>query len=303
MVGVEALWQLVTKCWWYKRHLDTWANQQYFDRLMSTMPWFDNTAGVCKKQELFQLCLLEMEQQAQKWGLVKMMLYCQVITISKQRKVSADEYEAIHRLSTVIWSEEDYVTICMSLGCTSWLRPQTKNLNTAHVCLQTEATLMKFFAEKLWVFCTRWPTSETAYNACSYLMFCDETLIELGYRISVIHKYAGVHSPPQKPIDKSSSDSSLSELKSKGMGKGIGKKLQGQTKRISWVFWAHQKKYCDLANKLAAERRASGKPIIEYEHVSDENDSQRWGHTRNYIIEIWKRWCQWRHTKGNSTRF
>ena len=54
----------------------------------------------------------------------------------------------------------------------------------------------------------------TAFNACSYLMFCDETLVELGYRISVIHEYAGVHSPPQKPTDKSSSDSSLSELKS-----------------------------------------------------------------------------------------
>ena len=69
----------------------------------------------------------------------------------------------------------------------------------------------------------------TAFNACSYLMFCDETLVELGYRISIIHEYAGVRSPPQKPY-KSSSDSSLSELKSKETGKGIGKKSQDKQK-------------------------------------------------------------------------
>ena len=45
----------------------------------------------------------------------------------KQRKVSADEYEAIHRLSAVIQSEEDYMTICMSLGVPVDLGPKQKS--------------------------------------------------------------------------------------------------------------------------------------------------------------------------------
>ena len=134
--------------------------------------------------------------------------------------------------------------------------------------LQTEATLMKFFAENNG-FLHKMAHIRTAFNACSYLMFCDETLVELDYRISVIHEYAGVHSPPQKPPYKSSSDSSLSELKSKETGKGIGKKSQDKQKE-STEFLSTPEEMCDLANKLATERRVSGKPIIEYEQVSDE---------------------------------
>ena len=185
----------------------------------------------------------------------------------KQRKVSADEYEAIHRLSAVIQSEEDYVTICISLGVPLDLGPKQRSKYSTWM-LQTEATLMKFFVENNG-FLYKMAHIRTAFNACSYLMFCDETLVELGYRISVIHEYAGVHSPPQKPADKSSSDSSLSELKSKEMGKGIGKKSKDKQKE-SAEFLSTPEEMCDLANKLATERRASGKPIIEYEQVSDE---------------------------------
>ena len=116
---------------------------------------------------------------------------------------------------------------------------------------------MKFFTENDG-FLYKMANIRTAFNACSYLMFCDETLVELGYRISVIHEYAGVHSPPQKPADISSSDSSLSELKSKETGKGIGKKSKNKQKE-SAEFLSTPEEMCDLANKLAAERRASGK--------------------------------------------
>ena len=41
-------------------------------------------------------------------------------------------------------------------------------------------------------------------------------------------------------------------------------------KKESAEFLSTPEEMCDLANKLATERRASGKPIIEYEQVSDE---------------------------------
>ena len=54
----------------------------------------------------------------------------------------------------------------------------------------------------------------TAFNACGYLTFCDETLVSLGHRISVINDYASVHNLPN---EKSSADSSFS-LGKKGNG-------------------------------------------------------------------------------------
>ena len=60
----------------------------------------------------------------------------------------------------------------------------------------------------------------TAFNACSCLMFCDETLVSLGHKILVINEYASVHNPPKK---RSSSDSLMSELKSGKIGRGSPK--------------------------------------------------------------------------------
>ena len=52
----------------------------------------------------------------------------------------------------------------------------------------------------------------TAFNACGYLTFCDETLVSLGHRISDINDYAGAHNLPN---EKSSADS-FSNLGKKG---------------------------------------------------------------------------------------
>ena len=60
----------------------------------------------------------------------------------------------------------------------------------------------------------------TAFNACGYLTYCDETLVSLGHRIAVINNYAGVHNLPD---EKSSVDSSFN-LGKKGKGSPIPSK-------------------------------------------------------------------------------
>ena len=97
--------------------------------------------------------------------------------------------------------------------------------------LQTEATLMKFCAKST-SFLYKMANIHTAFNVCGYLTFCDETLVSIGHRISVINKYASVHNTP---MIRSSSDSSLSKLQSGKRGKvplnppGTSKKTQLRT--------------------------------------------------------------------------
>ena len=38
----------------------------------------------------------------------------------------------------------------------------------------------------------------TAFNACGFLMYCDEVLVTLGHRISAINEYARVTDPPSE---------------------------------------------------------------------------------------------------------
>ena len=52
----------------------------------------------------------------------------------------------------------------------------------------------------------------TAFNACGYLTFCNESLVSLGHRISAMNNYASVHDPPNE----NSSVDSFSNLKKKG---------------------------------------------------------------------------------------
>ena len=48
----------------------------------------------------------------------------------------------------------------------------------------------------------------TAFNACGFLMYCDETLVSLGHRISAINDYACVNDLPNEcPSADSCSDS------------------------------------------------------------------------------------------------
>ena len=68
---------------------------------------------------------------------------------------------------------------------------------------QTEATLKKFFScHTSYLF--RMAKVRTAFHACGYLMFCDETLVSLGHRISAINDYTTVHNQPN---ENSSADS------------------------------------------------------------------------------------------------
>ena len=105
----------------------------------------------------------------------------------------------------VIRTERDYMCIYDSLGVPLEYGPQAIPRYGMWM-LQTEATLMKFYS-RYTSYLFKMAKVRTAFNACGYLTFCDETLVSLEHRISVINDYASVHNPPN---GKSSADSSFS---------------------------------------------------------------------------------------------
>ena len=88
-------------------------------------------------------------------------------------------------------------TICDSLGVPpeyglQWQQPRYETW-----MLQTEATLIKFYIHaKSYLF--RMARLRTAFNACGFLLYCDEVLVTLGHRISAINDYARVNDPPSE---------------------------------------------------------------------------------------------------------
>ena len=60
-----------------------------------------------------------------------------------------------------------------------------------------QATLIKFYVcTKSYLF--RMARIRTAFNACSFLTYCDEVLVTLGHRISAINDFARVNNPPDE---------------------------------------------------------------------------------------------------------
>ena len=95
----------------------------------------------------------------------------------------------------MIHSEHDYMSICNSLGVPLDYGPQAKPKFSMWM-LQMEATLMKFCAQATG-FLHKMANVWTAFNAYGYLVFCNETLVSMGHRITVINEYASVHNPPK----------------------------------------------------------------------------------------------------------
>ena len=91
------------------------------------------------------------------------------------------------------------------------------------------------------VFLFKMAQVRTAFNACSYLMFCGETLVLMYYKILVINEYASVHNLPKK---RSSSDSFMSELKSGKIGRGPPKTSRDKQKDSAEGSNTTNKKCC-----------------------------------------------------------
>ena len=63
--------------------------------------------------------------------------------------------------------------------------------------LQTEATLIKFYIRsKSYLFVMA--RLRTAFNACGFLMYCDEVFMSQGHRLSAINDFAWVNDPPSE---------------------------------------------------------------------------------------------------------
>ena len=106
------------------------------------------------------------------------------------------QHDLIHLLSEIIHTQDHYETICDSLG----VPPEYGLLATPRYetwMLQTEATLIKFYIRaKSYLF--RMARLRMAFNACGFLLYCDEVLVTLGHRISAINDYARVNDPPNE---------------------------------------------------------------------------------------------------------
>ena len=111
-------------------------------------------------------------------------------------KITAVQYNLIKTLSSVIQTQGDYVAICDSLGALLEYGPMAIPRYRTSMS-QTEVTLIKFYVHsKSYLF--RMARIRIAFNACGFLMYCDETLMSLGHRISAISDYACVDDLPNE---------------------------------------------------------------------------------------------------------
>ena len=114
----------------------------------------------------------------------------------KTGKITVIQHDIIHLLSEMIHSQDHYQTICDSFGVPPEYGPMAKPRYETWM-LQTEATLIKFcICAKSYLF--RMARLRMAFNACGFLMYCNEVLVSLGHRISAINDYARVNDLPNE---------------------------------------------------------------------------------------------------------
>ena len=114
----------------------------------------------------------------------------------KTGKITAVQHDLIHLLSEMISTQDHYETFCESLGVPPEYGPMAKPRYETWM-LQTEATLLQFYVHaKSYLF--RMARIRMAFNACGFLTYCDEVLVTLGHRISVINDFARVNDPPSE---------------------------------------------------------------------------------------------------------
>ena len=115
---------------------------------------------------------------------------------NKMGNITAVQHDLIQTLSTMIDSQGDYETVCDSLGVPLEYGLMAKPRYEIWMS-QTEATLIKFYSRaKSYLF--RMARLRTAFNACGFLMYCDESLVSRGHRISAINYYVKVNDPPNE---------------------------------------------------------------------------------------------------------
>ena len=114
----------------------------------------------------------------------------------KTGKITAVQHDMIHLLSEMITSQDHYETLCDSLGMPPEYGPMAKPRYETWM-LQTQATIIKFYVHaKSYLF--RMARPRTAFNACGFLMYCDEVFMSLGHRLSAINDFARVNDPPSE---------------------------------------------------------------------------------------------------------
>ena len=120
----------------------------------------------------------------------------------KAGKITAVQQDLIHLLSEMITSQDHYETLCDSLEMPPEYGQMAKPQYELWM-LQTEATLIKFYIRsKSYLFVMA--RLRTAFNACGFLVYCDEVFVSLGHRLSAINDFARVN---DRPSERPSADS------------------------------------------------------------------------------------------------
>ena len=123
----------------------------------------------------------------------------------KAGKITTVQHDLIHLLSEMITSRDHYETLCESLEMPPEYGESAKPRYETWM-LQTEATLIKFYIRsKSYLFIMA--RLRTAFNACGFLMYCDEVFVSLGHRISAINDFARVNDPPPNEFPSAESGS------------------------------------------------------------------------------------------------
>ena len=205
----------------------------------------------------------------------------------KTGKITAVQHDLIQNLSAMIWSQGDYETICDSLGVPPEYGPMAKPRYETWM-LQTEATLLKFYVcTKSYLF--RMARIRMAFNACGYLMYCDETLVSRGHRISAINDYARVDDLPNEcPSADSCSNSGddsprmirdardSAEDSDDETGQPQGAVMSTSNAHTSKTSNAHTSKASNANNKSPSCESETGTenltPVIEYEETHNQID-------------------------------
>ena len=196
-------------------------------------------------------------------------------------QITIADYDLIKCLSMVVRTEHDYMDFLWLLGCATriWAPGYTKIWN---LDVETEVNMIKFFS-RYTSYLFKMAKVRTAFNACGYLTFCNETLVSLGHRISAINNYAGVHDQPNEnsSADSFSNSGEKGNVSPRPSGDTVDSAEDSDDDEIT-----KQRQNAEASNaqnvsqtnnnvpqnesETAAKSTQNLTPVIEYEDVSDQ---------------------------------
>ena len=112
----------------------------------------------------------------------------------------------------------------------------------------------------------------TAFHACGYPTYCDETLVSLGHRISAINDYATVHNPPNEysSADSCSNSGNVSLRTLRDMRDSAEDLDDEREQPQNAVVSTNNEDNCTSPPRESETSAQHLTPVIEYEDMHDQ---------------------------------